>query len=123
MEHSLYYYYGLAILDALDNETRRARARHGTDGQRVILRRWAYRCMDSQESTCDLFMLRFKGLIDGYFGQGEADKAWDTVSALVGALKGAEGFVSGFEDDGMQEGVTDMLAAIRAAIARAKGIV
>jgi len=50
-------------------------------------------------------------------------EAWDTVSALVGALKGAEGFVSGFEDDGMQEGVTDMLAAIRAAIARAKGIV
>lgn len=82
MEHSLHYYYGLAVLDALDNETRRARARHGTDGQRVILRRWAYRCMDSRESTCDLFMLRFKGLIDGYFGQGEAEKAWDTVSAV-----------------------------------------
>lgn len=82
MEHSLHYYYGLAVLDALDNETRRARARHGTDGQRAILRRWAYRCMDPGEHACDLFMLRFKGLIDGYFGHGEAQKAWYTVSGV-----------------------------------------
>lgn len=80
MEHSLHYYYGLAVLDALDNETRRARARHGTDGQRAILRRWAYRCM--AEPPCDLFMMLFRGLIDGYFGPGEAQKGWDTVSAV-----------------------------------------
>lgn len=82
MEHSILYYYGLCVLDALDHETRRTMARHGTDGQRKILRRWAYRCMDPQEHTCDLFMMRFKGLIDGYFGPGEAQAAWDCVSTF-----------------------------------------
>jgi len=42
---------------------------------------------------------------------------------LLAALKRAEAFISGFEDDATQEGVTEMLAAIRAALASAKGIV
>ena len=44
-----------------------------------------------------------------------------SVSAMLAALERAEGFISGFEDDDTQEGVTDMLAAIRVAIAKAKG--
>jgi hypothetical protein len=40
---------------------------------------------------------------------------------LLAALERAEGFISGFEDDDTQEGVTEMLAAIRAALANAKG--
>jgi hypothetical protein len=40
---------------------------------------------------------------------------------LLAALERAEGFISGFEDDDTQEGVTEMLAAIRAALAKAKG--
>jgi hypothetical protein len=40
---------------------------------------------------------------------------------LLAALERAEGFISGFEDDNTQEGVTEMLAAIRAALADAKG--
>jgi hypothetical protein len=44
-----------------------------------------------------------------------------SVSDLLEALERAEGFISGFEDDETQEGVTEMLAAIRAALAKAKG--
>lgn len=44
-----------------------------------------------------------------------------SVAAMLAALERAEGFISGFEDDDTQEGVTDMLAAIRVAIAKAKG--
>jgi hypothetical protein len=44
-----------------------------------------------------------------------------SVSAMLAALERAEGFISGFEDDNTQEGVTEMLAAIRAALAKAKG--
>lgn len=40
---------------------------------------------------------------------------------LLEALDRAEAFISGFEDDDTQEGVTEMLAAIRVAIAKAKG--
>lgn len=40
---------------------------------------------------------------------------------LLAALDRAEAFISGFEDDDTQEGVTEMLAAIRAALANAKG--
>ena len=40
---------------------------------------------------------------------------------LLAALERAEGFISGFEDDDTQEGVTEMLAAIRAALVNAKG--
>jgi len=42
---------------------------------------------------------------------------------LLAALDRAEAFIAGFEDDETQEGVTEMLAAIRAAIAKAKEIV
>lgn len=38
--------------------------------------------MGSREPACDLFMTRFRGLIDGYFGPGEAQKAWDTVASV-----------------------------------------
>lgn len=82
MDKSVYYYYGLSVLDALDHETRRTMARHGTDGQRKILRQWAYKCMDAQAHPCDLFMTRFKGLINGYFGLGEAEAAWECASAF-----------------------------------------
>jgi hypothetical protein len=44
-----------------------------------------------------------------------------SVAAVLAALERAEGFISGFEDDDTQEGVTEMLAAIRVAIAKAKG--
>jgi hypothetical protein len=44
-----------------------------------------------------------------------------SVADLLAALERAEGFISGFEDDDTQEGVTEMLAAIRAALAKAKG--
>ena len=41
--------------------------------------------------------------------------------AMLAALDRAEAFISGFEDDDTQEGVTEMLAAIRAALANARG--
>lgn len=44
-----------------------------------------------------------------------------SVSDLLEALERAEAFIDGFEDDNTQEGVTEMLAAIRAALANAKG--
>ena len=44
-----------------------------------------------------------------------------SVSAVLDALERAEAFIAGFEDDDTQEGVTEMLAAIRAVLARAKG--
>lgn len=40
---------------------------------------------------------------------------------LLAALEVAEGFISGFEDDDLQEGIESMLATIRAAIEMAKG--
>ena len=40
---------------------------------------------------------------------------------LLAALERAEAFIAGFEDDDTQEGITEMLAAIRAALASAKG--
>lgn len=40
---------------------------------------------------------------------------------LLAALDRAEAFIAGFEDDDTQEGIPEMLAAIRAAIAKAKG--
>lgn len=43
-----------------------------------------------------------------------ADDANDTVDALVQA----EAFISGFEDDDLQEGIPDLLAGLRKAIAR-----
>ena len=44
-----------------------------------------------------------------------------SVSDLLEALERAEAFIDGFEDDDTQEGVKEMLAAIRAALANAKG--
>lgn len=41
--------------------------------------------------------------------------------AMLGALLMAERFISGFEDDEIQEGVDGLLASIRAAIAKAEG--
>lgn len=38
---------------------------------------------------------------------------------MLAALKKAESFISGFEDDDLQEGIADLLAGIRAAIAKA----
>jgi hypothetical protein len=41
--------------------------------------------------------------------------------ALLAALKTAEAFISGFEDDELQEGVGEILATMRAVIAEASG--
>lgn len=40
---------------------------------------------------------------------------------LLAALDRAEAFIAGFEDDDTQDGIPEMLAAMRAAIAKAKG--
>lgn len=42
--------------------------------------------------------------------------------ALLAALKLAESFMAGFEDDELQDGINDRLATIRAAIAAAEPI-
>jgi hypothetical protein len=42
---------------------------------------------------------------------------------LLAALDRAEAFIAGFEDDETQEGIAEMLAAIRTALAKAKGLV
>ena len=85
MEHSVNYYFGLVVLDALDNETRRAMASHGTDADRATLRRWAYLIMSGAQGMGgpqdDFFMVRFKELIDGYFGHGESVTLWENESA------------------------------------------
>jgi len=59
----------------------------------------------------------------GWSGVADRRRLQLAAPEMLAALERAEAFIAGFEDDGMQEGVTDMLAAIRAAIARAKGIV
>jgi len=51
----------------------------------------------------------------------ETRAARANVIAMLAALERAEGFISGFEDDDMQEGIGETLAAIRVAIARAEG--
>jgi len=51
----------------------------------------------------------------------ETRAARATVNAMLAALERAEGFISGFEDDDTQEGIGEMLATVRAAIARAEG--
>lgn len=43
------------------------------------------------------------------------------VEEQTAALRLAETFIAGFEDDGMQEGVADLLGEVRAAIAKAEG--
>lgn len=85
MEHSVNYYFGLVVLDALDNETRRVRMDHGTDADRATLRRWAYLIMGGAQGMPpheDFFMVRFKNLIDEYFGHGESVTLWENVSAI-----------------------------------------
>lgn len=41
--------------------------------------------------------------------------------ALAAALRAAEGFIVGFEDDSTQEGIAELLAQIRAALAKVGG--
>lgn len=40
---------------------------------------------------------------------------------MLAQLHKAESFIAGFEDDDMQEGIADLLAGIRGAIAKAEG--
>ncbi len=49
------------------------------------------------------------------------DSIRDAASDMLAALKKAESFISGFEGDELQEGIADLLAGIRAAIAKAEG--
>lgn len=69
---------------------------------------------------------------DGYIGEirredglEEIDwrtaRLWAAAPAMLEALRWAESFASGFEDDDAQEGIGDALAMIRAAIAAATG--
>lgn len=51
----------------------------------------------------------------------EVDAAKSAFEALLAALRTAESFISGFEGDEMQDGVDEMLATIRGAIAKAEG--
>lgn len=44
----------------------------------------------------------------------------DLVAALLGALKAAEAFVAGFEDDEAQDGMDALLEMIRGPIAKAE---
>lgn len=50
-----------------------------------------------------------------------ADPVRDAAPDMLAALKKAESFISGFEGDELQEGISDLLAGIRAAIAKAEG--
>jgi hypothetical protein len=58
-----------------------------------------------------------------WYWSGLADRRRLQLAApdLLAALKRAEAFIAGFEDDETQEGIAEMLAAIRAALAGAKG--
>lgn len=56
---------------------------------------------------------------DGYAPSGSAQAVAERTGATTSALKRAEGFIAGFEDDPTQEGVSDLLGAIRDAIAGA----
>ena len=57
----------------------------------------------------------------GWSGLAQRRRLQLAAPDLLAALERAEGFISGFEDDDTQAGVTEMLAAIRAALANAKG--
>lgn len=46
---------------------------------------------------------------------------WAASPEMLVVLRSAESFISGFEGDEMQEGVDEMLAGIRGAIAKAEG--
>jgi AcrR family transcriptional regulator len=45
----------------------------------------------------------------------------DASSDMVDALRQAETFMASFEDDALQDGINERLAAVRAAIAKAEG--
>lgn len=53
--------------------------------------------------------------------QDIAAEAADTINTLLAALERAENFVVGFQGHEYQEGINDLVSAIRAAIANAKG--
>lgn len=59
----------------------------------------------------------------GNYMDGTLDlrRAESAAPAMLAALQWAESFVSGFEDDELQEGIDDNLSMIRAAIAAALG--
>lgn len=48
-------------------------------------------------------------------------RAEKETAGMLAELRKAESFISGFEDDELQEGIAELLAGIRAAIARAEG--
>lgn len=50
-----------------------------------------------------------------------AMRAMVAAPKLLEALEAAESFIRGFEDDELQEGIDDLLAGIRTAIAEATG--
>lgn len=49
------------------------------------------------------------------------ERAKQEAAAMLFELRKAESFISGFEDDELQKGISDLLAGIRAAIAKAEG--
>tara|TARA_R110000868_G_scaffold87712_5_gene245034 strand:- start:560 stop:760 length:201 start_codon:yes stop_codon:yes gene_type:complete len=61
------------------------------------------------------------GEVTSWSGLAQRRRLQLAAPDLLAALDRAEAFIAGFEDDDTQEGVTEMLAAIRAALAKAKG--
>lgn len=51
----------------------------------------------------------------------QVEEARDAVHDMLAALRQAEDFIAGFEGDEMQEGIDELLAATRSAIAKAEG--
>lgn len=76
---------------------------------------------DSAKVLC---FMNLSGAYGGYAGktQAEADSRLFAASPdLLAELRKAESFIAGFEGDELQEGIAELLAGIRAAIAKAEG--
>lgn len=71
-----------------------------------------------EQDACNLMDAAIAKAEGGAAIQHQAPALPDHVSDTVDALTQAESFISGFEDDELQEGVADILAGLRAAIPR-----
>lgn len=79
------------------------------------------RCFDAFDGEEDSVKEEHAELIEEVGAFIEAARAADPQPTVLAALKQAEEFMRGFEDDELQEGINERLATVRAAIELAEG--
>ena len=82
---------------------------------------WVIKSPDKKHSPVALVRVAGNGLGPSMAAREANARLIAAAPDLLAALEGAEGFISGFEDDETQESIGQLLQTIRAAIAKAKG--